>query len=186
MNDLEKYLITDPQYYTNDLIKFEKKLKLVLESKDIDYACFRDKTSSNIKELAQLFIKVCKAYKIKNIFINQEIILAYELNYDGVHLTSKQFDKIEEVKNFGLKTIISCHTFKEIEKAIELNADMVTYSPIFFTPNKGKPKGIEKLYEAVDRYDIDIIALGGIIDEEHIEEIQRTKAKGFASIRYFI
>ncbi|MGB3751548.1 MAG: hypothetical protein WA945_08265 [Arcobacteraceae bacterium] len=30
-----------------------------------------------------------------------------------------------------------------------------------------------------------IIALGGIISFENVEEVQRTKAKGFASIRYF-
>ena len=63
---------------------------------------------------------------------------------------------------------------------------MVTYSPIFFSPNKGEPKGLEKLKEAVDTFDIDIIALGGIIDEKHIEQIKETNAKGFASIRYFV
>ena len=180
------YLITDPQYYTNDTNKFEQKLRLALESKRVNIACFRDKTSANAKELATVFIKVCKEYKIKNIFINQNINLAKELNYDGVHLTSTQFDKIKEAKNTGLKTIISCHTFKEIEKAMQLNSDMLTYSPIFFSPNKGEPKGIEKLQEAVEKFDIDIIALGGIIDKEHVKEIEHTKAKGFASIRYFI
>ena len=107
-------------------------------------------------------------------------------NFDGIHLTSLQFDKIEKAKEAGLKTIISCHTFEEIEKAVQLKADMVTYSPIFFTPNKGEPKGIEKLCEAVEKYDIDIIALGGIIGENDIEEVKDSGAKGFASIRYFI
>ncbi len=185
-NDFNYYLITDPEYYTNDIKIFEEKLRAVLENKRVDYACFRDKTSENIEELAQVFIKVCKEYKIKNIFINQEIEIAKELNFDGVHLTSQQFDKISEAKRLGLKTIISCHSFEEIEKAIELQSDMVTYSPIFFTPNKGEPKGIEELYEAVNNYDIHIIALGGIIDEKHIQLVKITKASGFASIRYFI
>ena len=116
------YLITDPQYYSNNVKVFEQKLRVALETKRVDIACFRDKTSSNTKELATVFINTCKEYHIKNIFINQNINLAKELNYDGVHLTSTQFDKIEEAKNTGLKTIISCHTYEEIEKAIELQA----------------------------------------------------------------
>lgn len=180
------YLITDPQYYSNDIKVFKQKLRERLKNKRVDIACFRDKTSSNTKELAKVFIKICKEYHIKNIFINQNFEWAKELNFDGVHLTSTQFDKITEAKDSGLKTIISCHTFDEIEKAIELSSDMITYSPIFFSPNKGKPKGIEKLKEAVDKFDINIIALGGIINEEQIEQIRETKANGFASIRYFI
>ena len=186
MKDFNYYLISDPSYYSNDKETFEEKLRGVLQNKRVDTACFRDKTSSNTKELAQLFISICKEYNIKNIFINQNITLAKELNYNGIHLTSKQFDKINEAKELGLKTIISCHSFEDIEKAIKLKADMVTYSPIFFSPNKGEPKGIEKLEEVTRKYDIDIIALGGIISDEQVEKIQKTEAKGFASIRYFI
>lgn len=83
--------------------------------------------------------------------------------------------------------IISCHTFEDIEKAINNQADAVTYSPIFETPNKGAPKGIEALKEVVDKYpNINIIALGGIINDKQIEEISKTKAYGIASIRYFV
>ena len=186
MQDFNYYLITDPSYYTNDTKQFEEKLMPILKSKRVDIACFRDKTSSNIQELAKVFINTCKKHDIKNIFINQNMQIAKELNFDGVHLTSLQFDKIQEAKELGLKIIISCHTFEEIQKAINLKVDKVTYSPIFFSPNKGEPKGIEKLQEAVDRFDIDIIALGGIISEVQIKQIEQTNAKGFASIRYFI
>ena len=64
--------------------------------------------------------------------------------------------------------------------------DFVTYSPIFETPNKGEAKGIENLKTMVDRYNIPIIALGGIITEEQIKAVKETGAYGFASIRYFI
>ena len=186
MKNFNYYLITDPTYYTNDLKKFEEKLKNVLTNKRVDITCFRDKTSSNINELAKVFIKVCKEYKIQNIFLNQNIHLAKELNYDGVQLTSIQFDEIHSAKQQGLKTIISCHTFRDMEEAVRLKPDMVTFSPIFETPNKGEPKGIELLKVAQNDYDIDIIALGGIIGEEQIKKIKDSKVKGFASIRYFI
>lgn len=63
---------------------------------------------------------------------------------------------------------------------------MVTYSPIFTTPNKGTPKGCEELEKIVQSVDIPVIALGGIISEQQIDQIKSTKASGFASIRYFI
>lgn len=185
-NDLTSYLITDPKYYSNNLKIFEERLKRILDSKKIDIACFRDKTSENFKELATIFVKVCKQYHIDKILINENYILAKELNATGVHLTSSQFDKIKKAKELNLFIIISCHNYDDIEKAKKLDVNTITYSPIFPTPNKGIPKGIEKLKECISVYkDLDIIALGGVISKNHIEQISVTNAFGFASIRYF-
>ena len=130
---------------------------------------------------------VCKTFHIDKILINTDYKLAHKLNASGVHLNSTQFNMIKTAKDLGLYTIISCHTFEDIKKARDLNIDAVTYSPIFETPNKGTPKGIEALKEAVDKYtNINIIALGGIINDKQIEQISKTKAYGFASIRYFV
>ena len=93
---------------------------------------------------------------------------------------------ISKAKELALYVVISCHTFEDIEKAINNKADVITYSPIFETPNKGIPKGIKALKEVVDKYpNINIIALGGIINDEQIEQISKTKAYGIASIRVF-
>jgi thiamine-phosphate pyrophosphorylase len=182
-----KYLITDPKYYTNNEKRFEEILINVLDKQQIEIACFRDKESSNFEELAKVFIKICKEKNIKEILLNGNYLLAYELNATGVHLTSTQFDEIKKAKDLGLYVIISCHTFEDIQKAIENQANAVTYSPIFETPNKGLQKGIEVLKEAIDKYNnINIIALGGIINEKQIEQISKTKAYGIASIRYFV
>lgn len=184
---MKKYLITDPQYYTNDIKIFKKTLIKTLTKHKIDIACFRDKESKNFEELAKIFIEICKKFNVKEILLNSNYLLAKKLGATGVHLNSKQFDKIKEAKEANLFTIISCHTFLEIEKAIEQKADAITFSPIFNTPNKGEPKGIEKLEEATNLYkNINIIALGGIVSEEQISKIENTKAYGFASIRYFI
>jgi thiamine-phosphate pyrophosphorylase len=183
---LIKYLITDPKYYTNDKILFEKKLTTCLKQK-IDIACFRDKTSNNIEELAKIFISTCEKEKIDKYLINTNISLAKKLNATGVHLNSTQFDEISKAKSLGLYVIISCHNEEEIKKAIKEKADAITYSPIFFTPNKGEPKGVENLKNIVLKYNqINIIALGGIIDNNEVDQIKNTKAYGFASIRYFI
>lgn len=185
--NLKYYLITDPKYYTNDIVLFEKNLRLTLENKKVDIACFRDKQSDNYEELAKVFIKTCKDFKIKEILLNTHYELAFNLNATGVHLNSTQFDKIQVAKDLNLNVIISCHSFEDIEKAKSLKCNTVTFSPIFPTPNKGEPKGILKLQEAINLYkDINIIALGGIINEEQIKQIEKTKAYAFASIRYFI
>jgi thiamine-phosphate pyrophosphorylase len=185
--ELISYLITDPKYYSNDKNVFEKNIRRVLKIKKVDIACFRDKESENFKELAKVFVKVCKEFNIDKILINGNYKLAKKLDASGVHLTSQQFEKIKKAKELDLFTIISCHNYDDIEKAQNLYVDAIAYSPIFHSPNKGEPKGIDKLKEATRIYeDIHIIALGGIIDEEHVEKISKTKAYGFASIRYFI
>ena len=182
-----KYLITDPKYYTNNKKKFEEILINVLNKQQIDIACFRDKESGNLQDLAKIFIKICKEKDIKKILLNGDFSLAHELNANGVHLTSTQFNDISKAKELGLYVIISCHTFEDIQKAINNQANAITYSPIFETPNKGIPKGIEALKEVSDKYpNMNIIALGGIINAEQIEQISKTKAYGFASIRYFV
>lgn len=185
-NDVVSYLITDPKYYSSDPKRFREKLIKILNAHKVDMACFRDKESNNFEELATIFVDICNDFGIKTILINQNYELASKLNATGVHLTSNQFDKIAEAKAKNLFVIISCHTFDEIKKAQNLHANAVTFSPIFYTPNKGQAKGIEKLKEAVELYDIDIIALGGILTIEDIEKIKSTNALGYASIRYFI
>lgn len=182
-----KYLISDLKYYTNDEKKLEEVLINVLNKQQIDITCFRDKESGNFEDLAKIFIKICKEKDIKKILLNSDYLLAHKLNATGVHLTSSQFDKIKEAKELGLYVIISCHNLNDIQIALDNKADAVTFSPIFETPNKGEPKGIIALEEAIYKYpNINIIALGGIINEEQIMQISKTKAYGFASIRYFI
>ena len=81
-----------------------------------------------------------------------------------------------------------CHTEQEVQKAKELNVNAITYSPIFFKELKGEPKGIKNLIHIVNKYqdnNFDIFALGGIITNDHVKNVIQTKAKGFASIRYF-
>ena len=99
MKNIKSYLITDPNYFSNNPEKFEEKLIAVLKNHKIDFACFRDKSSQNIEELDKIFLQICKEFKIENILINSNISLAIKLGFDGVHLNSQQFDKIENQKN---------------------------------------------------------------------------------------
>ena len=151
-----------------------------------DFALYRDKETKEYAFHAQNFIQMCRPIKTLKAFLHQDYKLAHELNAAGVHLTSQQFDEIEKAKALGLEVIISTHTYDEVAKAKELGADFVTYSPIFKTPNKGEPKGVEDLKALCSKTDMKIFALGGIVSQEEVRTLEGSGAYGFASIRYFL
>jgi len=170
---MKKYLITStPSYFQ-------------LRKHMPDFALYRDKENKNYATEAQNFVQMCKPLKTLKVFLHQDYNLAKELGADGVHLTSKQFDEIPKAKELGLEVIISTHTHDEVHIAEAMGADYVTYSPIFATPDKGAPKGVEALQEIVSMTDIKIFALGGIVSQSEVEKIEQTSVYGFASIRYF-
>jgi thiamine-phosphate pyrophosphorylase len=171
---MKSYLITSKKSYKEQFAKHSP-----------DYALYRDKSNLNYDTQAADFIKVCQEFNNIKSFIHQKVDLAKKLNARGVHLTSSQFDEIQEAKNKNLEVIISTHTHEEVLKAQKLGADGVTYSPIFDSPKKGEAKGIDDLSELLKKTNIKVFALGGIVTDEEIRFIKETSVYGFASIRYF-
>jgi len=151
-----------------------------------DFALFRNKEDALYPQHAEEFVQMCKPFKTLKCFLHQDYILAAKLQAQGVHLTSKQFADIQKAKALDLEVVISTHTHKEVLKAQELGADYVTYGPIFETPDKGEPKGVDDLADIVQKAEVKIFALGGIITKKHVAAIEKAQPYGFASIRYFI
>lgn len=149
------------------------------------YALYRDKSNNYYDEDAAGFVEVCDQFQNIKSFIHQKVDLAKKLGACGVHLTSKQFDEIRYAKGLGLEVIISTHRHSEVLNAQSLGADAVTYSPIFASPGKGEPKGIDDLKELLKKCTIKVFALGGIVEPSHIKAVEEAGAYGFASIRYF-
>jgi len=150
-----------------------------------DFALFRNKEDENYTLHAAEFVEMCKPFQTLSSFVHQDYKLAAKLGANGVHLTSQQFDDIPHAKELGLEVIISTHSHDEVHIAEAMGADYVTYSPIFETPQKGEPKGVDDLREIIGMTDINIFALGGILTQEQVDEVEETGAYGFASIRYF-
>jgi len=150
-----------------------------------EFALYRDKETSEYAFKAQNFVEMSKGFKDMKCFLHRNFKLAASLNARGVHLTSEQFDDIKKAKILGLEVIVSTHTQEEVLYAEKLGADYVTYSPIFTTPNKGEPKGVEALEKLLTMTTLKVFALGGIVNDEQINAVRKTKAYGFASIRYF-
>jgi thiamine-phosphate pyrophosphorylase len=183
---MKSYLITDPSYYGSTPDALESALDVIYSHRFPNFAVFRDKQTHEYADLAHTFITLSRQYKIPHVLLHGDYALADELKADGVHLTSTQFEDIIEAKKRGLYVVISTHTHDEAVRAEELGADAITYSPIFTSPNKGEPKGLEDLKEIVDKIRVPIFALGGITTQEQIKAVEECGAYGFASIRYFI
>jgi len=182
---LKSYLITSREFYTDTPAVFRKILQEQFIKHLPDYALYRDKANPHYDIQAEHFVEVCRNFEDIKSFIHEDISLAKNLGAYGVHLTSSQFDKIEEAKELDLHVVISTHTYEEVIKAQKLGADAVTYSPIFASPNKGEPKGIKDLKELLNKVDIKVFALGGVVDTLHVETLKEANPYGFASIRYF-
>ena len=182
---MKSYLITDPAYYGNDAARLEESLEAAYRRHSVDVALFRDKQTSIYPDLARIFIDVSRRHNIGKTILHGDPLLAHQFGADGVHLTSHQHMTIHEAKSLGLYVIISTHTHLEAMIAEQAGADAITYSPIFPSPDKGEPKGLEDLKEIVAKINIPIFALGGITTEDQKQAVAECGVYGFASIRYF-
>jgi len=149
--------------------------------------CFRDKENKNPQRLIKNFVRIAKKHKVKYFAINSNIKYARYFNANAVHLNSKQNKNILGARKLGLFCIISTHNDKEIKQAKRARVSMLTYSPIFPSPNKPSPKGISDFKQKLKKYRYtNFLALGGIVSKEQTRQISQSRAKGFASIRYFV
>jgi thiamine-phosphate pyrophosphorylase len=163
-------MITDPTFSIKEI------KKAIIKHKP-DFVCYRNKLYYNEDEIIE-FANFTKKYS--KAIINYDSLQNKKLLkfFDGIHFPST---KLDEIKNYNTFTIASTHNILEVKKAFL--ADFITFSPIF--NSKGRiGVGVEKLNE-IAKFHPNVLALGGIISKKEVEIIKNSKAKGFASIRYF-
>lgn len=177
---LKAYLITDPAVFGSTPEALLSNLSKSIQKYNPDLICLRDKESKDYPALAKAFLGMKTKAKL---LLHSDIDLALSLGAYGVHLTSSQLDEIERAKEAGLYVIASTHSVQEAFLAAD--ADAITYSPIFFSPNKGEPKGLGDLKEITGKIKTKIFALGGITSQEQVKQVEACGVYGFASIRYF-
>ena len=173
------YAITDPttldfNHLERDLKRFSQKASMIV---------YRDKSNSSMYDVE--FVKAAKAFDFEKVIIHGDPVSANDAGADGVHLSSVQLGEIPDAKAMDLFVVVSTHSIEELKNAELLGADMATFSPIFETPNKGLPVGLEVLEYAISQVNIPVLALGGILTQEQIRACEIAGASGFASIRYF-
>lgn len=183
------YLITDGTLTVQDFSLNSKKTLSLIESavsNNISLIQIREKhlPAKFIFELSVQAVKLAKNSNTK-ILINDRADIAFAAKADGVHLTSNSIPTKIIRQNFPKDFLIgvSAHLPEKVLSAKEQGADFAVFSPIFATPNKGEPKGLEilqKVCEALNPFPV--LALGGI-DEENYKEVLEI-ASGFAAIRF--
>jgi thiamine-phosphate pyrophosphorylase len=120
------------------------------------------------------------------LLVNDRADIALAAGADGVHLTSRSLSATVIRRTLPKNFIVgvSAHTIKEAENARSQQADFVTLSPVFRSPGKGEPLGIELLQHACEALKpFPVIALGGVV-ESNYRSVLEAGASGFAAIRF--
>ncbi|PKT76114.1 thiamine phosphate synthase [Helicobacter winghamensis] len=183
---IKAYLITDPFLYPQSPLEFYKFYQKVLKKHRPQFAAYRDKTMLFDSRLLEIFLELnCKFNVIS--LINSNANLGLKLGFDGVHCNGAQLDQIQNYKKRFQYVFYSAHNLQDLDKADKMGASGITISPIFQSPNKGIPLGIEFLKRINPKdYQAEIFALGGIVTEIEIDVLKQTQIHNFASIRYFL
>lgn len=137
-------------------------------------------------ELVERAAKITRNTETK-LLVNDRADIALAADADGVHLTEYSISARIVRKNFPENFIIgvSCHSPESVLKAKTDGADFAAFSPIFASPGKGEPQGLEKLRRICElAKPFPVIALGGI-DESNFKSIVEAGAAGAAAIRLF-
>lgn len=183
---MKKYCISDPSFYTSNPTQFIEKLLHVKTLHQPDFICLRDKMTADYSSLAQALFTMRDSFEGIKLYLHTDFSLASQIGFTGVHLPSYLIEEIGKAKKLNLEVVFSAHSLKDALRAQDLGADAITISPVFETPNKGKPLGLEKLKEINDKISIKCLALGGIINDEQVRACEEIGVYGFASIRYFV
>jgi thiamine-phosphate pyrophosphorylase len=148
----------------------------------VDYIQIREKDIT----ARQLFEFTLAVLEVRNnefrkrvpakILLNSRADVAFATGADGVHLPSAA--PIETLP--GLLVARSCHSVEEI---LAFRADFVTFGPVFDSPGKGPPVGLDAL-RATCRAGTPVFALGGVTWENAADCIE-AGAAGVAGIRLF-
>jgi thiamine-phosphate pyrophosphorylase len=118
--------------------------------------------------------------------VNDRLDLAIALGADGVHLGRRSVAVADAraLLPAGAWVSVACHAVAEVARAAAQGADAAVLSPVFPSPGKGPPLGIEALREASSRRvtGIQIVALGGV-DEARAAVCLAEGADAVAAIR---
>jgi thiamine-phosphate pyrophosphorylase len=119
------------------------------------------------------------------VFVNDRADIAAAAGADGVHLTATSLP-VTTVKSIfgGLFIAVSTHSVEELQAAKSAGADFAVFGPIFETPGKRLPVGLDALRVALGAVGgFPIVGLGGI-DRSNMEDVLAA-ADGIAAIRLF-
>ncbi len=125
------------------------------------------------------------------LLINERADIALAAAADGVHLPANSVPAhvVRRIAPEPFLIGVSCHTAEEAEQALLGGATFAVLGPVFPTPGKGAPIGLDALREACERLrsrnpKFPVLALGGIT-AGNAPACLAAGAAGIAAIRLF-
>jgi thiamine-phosphate pyrophosphorylase len=120
------------------------------------------------------------------VLVNDRLDIATAAGADGVHLTASSvpIDLVRRNVPDDFLIAVSTHSQVEIARARSGGADLAVFGPVFESPGKARPVGLDELKTAVDANpEFPVLALGGI-DQTNYRKVLDAGAAGFAAIRF--
>lgn len=136
-------------------------------------------------ELAGIAVTMTRSSQTR-ILVNDRIDIAIAAKTDGVHLTSRSVSSliIRRCVPKDFLVVVSTHSSQEVAAAKQGGADLAVLGPVFATPGKSNPIGLERFRSVASQYpEFPLLALGGI-DESNYRDVLAAGAAGFAAIRF--
>lgn len=177
---MKRYYITDRKA----LGGFRPLLEVIRDQMHlgVDYIQIREKdiTARELFEFTLAVLEVrdheLRAPSPPKILLNSRADVARATGADGVHLPSRAPSQTLP----GLFVGRSCHTLDEIKAT---NADLITFGPVFESPGKAPPVGLDALRTACS-LGKPVFALGGV-NWDNAALCMHAGAQGIAGIRLF-
>jgi len=137
--------------------------------------------------LARALIAVARPRGAR-VIVHDRVDVAHAVEADGVQLGERSIDAAGARAILGKGAWIgrSCHDEAGLRAAMAEGADAVTLSPLFVSPGKGAPLGLERfarLRAGVPQ--LDVLALGGV-DPNNAGDALAAGATGLAMIRAWL
>lgn len=134
-------------------------------------------------ELAKDVIEVLKNTNAL-VLINDRPDVAVAAGAHGVHLPETSLTPSIVRQAFKELVIgVSTHSLESATSASQSGADYLFFGPVFDTPGKGAPAGMDELRNICSSVgSFPVVALGGI-DETNAEQVFATGVAGIAAIR---
>jgi thiamine-phosphate pyrophosphorylase len=182
-------LITDPRKDDAALVKIVSDACRAIPAGKLAIL-LRDKTRDDfgVIDVAQRLRDITRERQQLFLVSRNHFRLAYEVGADGVHVNDPKpnGDAYREMASERVIVSMPAHTDEEVNHARKSKIDWVLVSPIFATPNKGEPRGLDAIRNAAKiKGDHDlpkIIALGGV-DPSNAQSCIEAGADGVAVIR---
>lgn len=162
------YVITDTKnFHQQDLLN-------AVDAALVGGACmvqYREKRLSDVsrEQIAMQLHGLCRE-RGAPLIVNDDVMLARQINADGVHLGIKDMDYAQARQILGPGKIIGVSCYADLDRAVHhagLGADYVAFGRFFQSQTKpdAQPVDVAILAQAREILQIPLVAIGGITAE---------------------